>query len=91
MKAFEVYLNGKHLVTAGIRHNNGILYSLTEMHFGGMLSYMLWGNDLTTKERVEWALPDVKAGDEITVKIVETDRISPEHRRWQWDTSERKS
>jgi hypothetical protein len=88
MKAYEVYLNGRHLVTAGVGLN-GVLSTIVTWttvsppaREGGEFHFYVGGVDGQTGEHIDWSVPDVGVGDEITIKIIETDQISPEdHRR----------
>ena len=78
MKAFEVFLNGKRLCRAGIG-NDGVLDAVIDyvggdgrdhlhMHVGGLNS--------ATDEFVNWVpLRNLKVGDEVSVRIVETNRV----------------
>ena len=76
MKAFDVHLNGSHLMTAGIEESVSILHLILEIH-GGILNLIVRGQDLVAREDLGWSDPGLKIGDEITVKIVETGRASP--------------
>ena len=87
MKAFEVSKNGRYLLTAGIGVEGVIVAGVNwtgsspPRPVGGEFSFHVGGLDSDTGESVVWSVPKVGVGDEITVKIVETDQISPEHRR----------
>lgn len=93
MKAFLVRLNGKRLCTAGIGPNGVLTVSLywvgggsrrtAEGHFG----FHVGGLDSRTDEHVDYATPDVKVGDKVTVEIIETDRVDPETKRYVSDLS----
>ncbi len=87
MKAFEIYVNGQHLITAGIG-DDGVLASCINWVDGaaprpdsGSLTFHVGGIDGRTDEYVDWSVPPIGVGDEITFKIVETDQVSPESRR----------
>jgi len=86
MKAFEVYLNGKYLATAGTDHVLSTIVSWSNVSPpakpGGEFHFHVGGIDPLTSEHVDWSVPEVGVGDEITIKIIETDQLSPEHRRY---------
>jgi hypothetical protein len=78
MIAFEVSVNGKKICTAGAEcvldvgmdwvahHPNRIGF-----HAGGI------SNQRGVDHHCEWPLPSVVVGDEITIRIVETDSPTP--------------
>ncbi len=80
MKAFEISLNGCHLFTAGVDHDVSVLHSILEIH-GGILNHVVRGYDLTRKEWIDWLGPQPRIGDEITIRIIKTDRVSSGQRR----------
>jgi hypothetical protein len=93
VKAFEIHLNGRHLLTAGIG-DVGVLASIISWSGNspqpGLLSahiprvsfhFHVGGHDPASDEHVDWSVPEIGVGDEITVRIVETDQASPIHRR----------
>lgn len=86
MKAFEIHLNGLHLFTAGIGEN-GVLSTVITWVGGSPprpnagFFFRAGGVDGGTGEHVEWSVPAIGVGDEVTVKIIETDQVSPEHHR----------
>lgn len=91
MKAFKIYLNGQYLLTAGIG-DDGVLTSILSWVGGsaprssfGRLNFHVGGIDSTTEEHVDWSIPSVNVGDEITMKIIDADHISPENRRYKRD------
>jgi hypothetical protein len=87
MKAFEIYVNGQHLITAGIGDDGALASSINWVggaaprSASGRLTFLVSGIDGRTDEYVEWSVPPVGVGDQITFKIVETDQVSPEPRR----------
>jgi hypothetical protein len=91
MRAFEVSRNGKRLCVAGIDgdcflntmvdHIAGVrgrpeLY----LHVGGLIS--------ATEEHVIWRSTRLKDGDEVRVKIVETERADRPRRKYRTDSSD---
>ena len=90
MKGFEIYVNGQHLITAGIGDDGFLTSSLTWVGStapkpASHLHLHVGGTDHRTSEQVNWSVPSVGVGDEITIKIIETDQITPEHRRYKPD------
>jgi hypothetical protein len=81
MKAFEFYFNGRRTLTAGIGHRVGTLHSMLEIH-AGILNHIVRGEDLVAQETVDWSVPQPKVGDEITIKIIDTDHVSPADGRY---------
>ena len=88
MKAYEVYLNGQYLLTAGTG-STGVLTSVIAWTTvsppaapGGEFHFHVGGVDGQTGEHVDYSVPKVQVGDEIRIKIVETDRVTPEDRRY---------
>ena len=74
MKAFIIYRNGEKLCTAGIG-TNGVLSAIVDwvgrsdkgnfnMHVGGL--------DSTTEEHVEWKVPAIGIGDEVSIRLIES-------------------
>ena len=76
MRAFEVFINHKRLCVAGIE-DDGVLTAIVtfatkkgvrddlELHVGGLISPI--------RENVTWSNKPLNVGDEIRVKIVDTD------------------
>jgi len=89
LKAFIVYHNGKKLCTAGIGPH-GVLSAIVNWVGGirrrnrkaeashtkeGHLFMHLGGLDTQVDEHVDWEVPEIKVGDKITIKIVETNIV----------------
>jgi hypothetical protein len=93
MKAFEVYLNGRHLLTAGIGED-GVLTTIVNWVGGtpprpvSRFDFSVGGLDSTTGEHVRWSVPSVGVGDEVTVKVVDADQVSPVESRRRPDLSD---
>lgn len=82
MKAFEVYLNGKLLATAGT--GDGVLATIVSRSkiSGEAFNFHLGGIDEATGEHVDWQVPTPHVGDEILIRIIETERVdSPTSRK----------
>lgn len=89
MRAFEVYLNKKKLCIAGIG-NDGVLSAIVNwvtrgdegdlfLDVGGLLS--------PTKEHVRWSKQKpLRVGDEVQVKIVETNTVDKPAERHKSDS-----
>jgi hypothetical protein len=84
MKAFEVYLNGVKLCTAGV-YEHGVLSTVVNWvgSFNGTphpkagFHCIIGGLDSSTGQSMQWAAPSIDVGDEITIRIVETDEVDP--------------
>jgi hypothetical protein len=53
--------------------------SLTE----GGLGLLVHGTDARSGQCVRWSVPEIGVGDEITIKIIETNQVSPEDERFR--------
>ena len=76
MRAFEVHLNGKRLCVAGF-DGDGVLNTVVN-HLAGpgrdaVLELRIGGLISSTDEHVDWHYAKLSVGDEITLKIIETD------------------
>lgn len=85
MKAFEVSLNGQHLLTAGIG-DDGVLTAITTLVLGDSrpnkgLTCHVGGIQGGTNENIEWKMPEIKTGDEIKIKVVESDQFNTNYVR----------
>jgi hypothetical protein len=84
VKAFEIHLNGRYLLTAGVGED-GVLTSIVDWvgrrRLTGAFHFHVGGLDSATDEHVDWSVPEVNVGDEVTVKIVETEQVTPADRR----------
>jgi hypothetical protein len=84
MQAFEIWLNGELLCTAGIG-DHGVLSVMTDLCSGdGHVEFELRVGGLNSQsdEYVMWRNQKLKLGDEVCVKIVESESIdSPPDRR----------
>jgi hypothetical protein len=83
MKAFVVSKNGQPFVTAGVGDDGVLATCLTWV--GGSpprpaeseLSFRVGGVHGPSGEHLDWSVPEISVGDEITIKIIETDQASP--------------
>jgi hypothetical protein len=92
MKAFVVSLNGRPLVTAGVG-DSGVLNShvvwtggTRALPSGECLYLQVGGLDSGSGEHVVWSVPEIAVGDEIAIKAIETDQVTPEDERFRPDT-----
>jgi hypothetical protein len=89
MKAFMVSLNGQPFVTAGVGDDGVLATGLTWVGGGpprpaeGELSLRVGGVDGRSGEHIEWSVPEIHVGDEITIRIIETDQASPADARYR--------
>lgn len=93
MKAFEIRLNGKQLLVAGTTGQGNVLSTVVTWTSvsppsppSGEFHFHVGGVDGDTGEHVGWSVPKVGVGDEITIKIVESDRSDPENWRRTFPT-----
>ena len=91
MVAFEVHINGKHIVTAGVGED-GVVSTILSWAIGppprvpfGQMHFGVGGADAT--DHLQWTVPEVGVGDEITLKLVnvEADQITANVHRFQPD------
>jgi hypothetical protein len=87
MKAFVVHLNGQPFVTAGVGHDGVLTTNIVWVGGApprpaeGRLHLQVGGLDSRTGEHLRWSVPEIRVGDEITIKIIETDQVTPEDSR----------
>jgi hypothetical protein len=77
MRAFEVFVNGRHLATAGVGPIGVMATTVTWV--GGSpqlpetgLYFKVGGVDGTTDEHLNWQVPAIDVGDIIAVRVVDT-------------------
>jgi len=84
MLAFQITINGKHIATAGVQQGvvsaiaNWVCLpwgdstpSVEDWHAG----FSVGAIDEQTSENLKWLRHDVRLGDEISIKLVETDTV----------------
>jgi hypothetical protein len=87
MRAFEVYLNGKRLCTAGIG-DDGVLTTIVNyvvgngrdevnLHVGGLISPI--------DEDVTWRTTQIQTGDEVRVRVIEAAKVDKPRKRHRRD------
>jgi hypothetical protein len=87
MRAFDIHLNGKHVCLAGvgedgvltaiIDHITGPKGSSLHLHVGGLVSPI--------GKHFLWSYRRLKVGDEIIVKIAETDSVDRPRKRYPFN------
>lgn len=87
MRAFKVYLNGKKLCLAGVGINGVLTTTITyvrsrkrretQAYVGGLI--------LPQDEHVMWKQSSLRTGDELRVKIVETEAVDKPSKRFPRD------
>jgi hypothetical protein len=93
MKAFVISHNGQPFVTAGVGDDGTLTTNITWIGCSrpslaeGGLGLLVHGIDARSGERVRWSVPEIGVGDEITIKIIETNQVSPEDERFRVDMS----
>jgi hypothetical protein len=79
MRAFQVYLNEELLCTAGIGDDGVLNAMITHVngygHGHNELSLRVGGLNSQKKEHVIWKSLDLKTGDEVRVRITDSDTI----------------
>jgi hypothetical protein len=89
MTAFVISLNGQPFVTAGVGDDGTVTTNITWIGCSppslaeGGLGLLVHGIDARSGECVRWSVPEIGVGDEITIKIVETNQVSPEDERFR--------
>jgi hypothetical protein len=94
MRAFEVHLNGKRLCVAGVG-DDGVLTAIVD-HVRGdgrdELQLGVSGLECPSGDHLTWTLRRLRAGDEISVRIVEAGAASrPRHRTPRDPAAERQA
>jgi hypothetical protein len=76
-KRFELSHNGQYQFTAGLAGDAGILYWVVE-NLSTILNDFVSGFDVGIARHVCWWGPHAQVGDNVTVKIIESEYISPQ-------------
>jgi hypothetical protein len=101
MRALEIHVNGKKLCTAGIG-DDGVLTAIVRSvprpiqatsqkrtsRAGEDLGLDVGGLTPSTLEYVRWKSPKLRSGDEVLIKIIETDRPDKPSSRQRADPNE---
>ncbi len=77
MVAFELVLNGKRTAVIGL--NGGLFNVMVSTVDDGLKSVQVNASGMSEvssdAEQVHWPLPELGVGDELTIRIVETDLV----------------
>ena len=78
MLAFQILVNGNVVCTAGAGPNDRVLgTALSWTHRDpDRLSFSVGGIP-ESDQHVDWNVPDVAIGDEITIRIIDTENVDP--------------
>ena len=77
MRGMEVHLNGNKLCTAGIGTDGVLTTTLNVVSREGEYHMEMRVGGLENNEFLNWSTNGLRVGDEITVRIIETDSIDP--------------
>ncbi len=82
MRAFEVHINKKRICVAGVG-DDGVLSLITTHAVGDGYSesWLTIGGIIATEAHVKWAQRKLKMGDDVRVKLVETEKIDRPKKR----------
>lgn len=76
MKAFAIFVNGQRVCSIGLAPNNG--RSVQFLWIGGPEEHVfLHAGGMDDRDHVNWTMPELEVGDEVTVKVVECDSPDP--------------
>jgi hypothetical protein len=90
MRAFEVYLNGKKLCRAGV-DGDGVLSAIATSVVGpgrSAFSLNVGGLISSANEHLRWVNCKLRVGDEIRLKIAESDSVDKPKERYRNDPAE---
>jgi hypothetical protein len=80
MKAFVIFVNGERVCSIGLTPNN--TRSVQFSWIGGPEGEVfLYAGGMDDRHHVDWEMPDLEVGDEVTVKVIECDETDPPTRR----------
>jgi hypothetical protein len=79
--SFEIYVNGQLVSTAGITSEFGVVTAITKWVNSSVdnykdLSVEISGLDSTNDSYLKWFTQDLVIGDEVTIKIADSNEIS---------------
>jgi hypothetical protein len=91
MVGYEITVNGQRLCIAGVGENGVLTAAVSwvgkqgeaghfHMHTGGI--------DSNTDENVRWYVPELKIGDEVSIRIYEIDGPDPQPLRYKRTSAE---
>jgi len=84
MLAYQITINGKHIATAGVQQ--GVVSAIANwlclpagdsksLHEDWRAGFSVAATDEQTSENLKWFRCDVQLGDEISIKLVETETV----------------
>lgn len=86
MRAFEVHLNGKKVCTAGLPRDCVLTAIVNHVSNPGEgFGLTVGGLNCAIDEHVRWKNARLRVGDEVRVKIVETDSVDRPSKRFKRD------
>lgn len=86
MRAFKVLLNGKRLCLAGVGDNDDVLSTtITYVPFRSDMDLYVGGLLLPQNEHVRWKRSRLRVGDEVRLKVVETESVDRPRKRSRRD------
>ena len=89
MKAFKTELNGKRICVAGVG-TNGVLSTMADYvgnaAQGSTISLSVSGLFTETDEHAIWNRVDLKVGDKVVLKVIETDAVDQPKERYRPDS-----
>jgi hypothetical protein len=88
--AFSVSVNGRHVCTAGIGSNAGLIVAVHWLGgflagADGHLGVHVGGLDDDARQHVRWAVPPLKVGDRVSVELVRAEAVDPPPLRYPLD------
>ena len=90
MRAFEVHLNGERLCVAGF-DGDGVLNTMIDQVAGSGrrdICFRVGGLITATDEHVRWINLRLKVGDEVALKVVETESVDMPAQRFRTGTEQ---
>jgi hypothetical protein len=80
MKAFVIYVNGRQVCSIGLTPDN--TRSVQFSWIGGPEGEVfLHAGGIDDRDHVDWEMPKLMVGDEVTVRVVESEDVDPPTRR----------
>lgn len=80
VKAFVIFVNGERICSMGLTPNN--TRSVQFAWIGGPEGQVfLHAGGMDDRDHVDWEMPELEVGDEVTVKVMDCDETDPPTRR----------
>jgi hypothetical protein len=91
MLAFEISVNGKRVCTATLERVLSTVVTCTS-HTPDHIDFRVGGvPETSVGEHIEWETPRIGIGDEVTIRIIETDSADPPGRKYKPNLKRRRS